>query len=242
MEESFNKERILARVKKMMMLANDAAATEGERDNALRMAHATLAKYNLNMAQAEATGLTPEEQRTDSSIRLREYAWMRGVAGMVGRLFFCDYFIVPQPAKHAYYVFVGKESNVYTVCQMVPYILRSINKEATAQAVACGETARGTYWRSFCKGAAQRVMERCAILIREAQQVSQQQSTGTSLVLASVYASERQANSRYMTEQMQIKNLKQRTDRQQMPQREGYMAGRTYGEKIGLNTQLANKE
>ena len=44
--------KILARVRKLLNLANNAAATEGERDNAMRMAHATLAKYNLSLAEA----------------------------------------------------------------------------------------------------------------------------------------------------------------------------------------------
>jgi hypothetical protein len=59
----FDREKVLARVKKMMTLATDAGASEGERENALRMAHATLAKYNLTMSEAEATGKKSEEAR-----------------------------------------------------------------------------------------------------------------------------------------------------------------------------------
>lgn len=39
--------RILQRVRKMMALANDKAASDGERENAMRMAHATLASIVL---------------------------------------------------------------------------------------------------------------------------------------------------------------------------------------------------
>lgn len=60
--------RVLARVRKMMALANDdAAASDGERDNALRMAHATLLKHNLTMAAAEEAGATAEEARERDS-------------------------------------------------------------------------------------------------------------------------------------------------------------------------------
>ena len=45
---------ILDRVKKMLAIANDSAASEGECDNALRMAHNTLAKHNLDMADLNA--------------------------------------------------------------------------------------------------------------------------------------------------------------------------------------------
>lgn len=41
---------ILEKVKKLLALAGNAGATEGERDNALRMAHGLLAKHNLDMA------------------------------------------------------------------------------------------------------------------------------------------------------------------------------------------------
>jgi len=38
----------------MLRLANDAGASEGERHNAMRMAHATLAKHNLDLASVES--------------------------------------------------------------------------------------------------------------------------------------------------------------------------------------------
>ena len=46
-------EKILDKVKKLLAVANNEAATEGERDNALRMAHNMLAKHNLAMADLD---------------------------------------------------------------------------------------------------------------------------------------------------------------------------------------------
>jgi hypothetical protein len=163
MEQEFDKQRVLERVRKMMRLANDAAATDGERDNALRMAHATLAKYNLTMAQADVNdgGTQKGEKRTDGAFNLREFAWMRTVAMCVGELFFCSFFFVPYKPKHATYCFVGSEANVFTAVEMVQYVIGSINREATKRAVAIGETPRGTYWRDFCKGAMIHVARRC---------------------------------------------------------------------------------
>lgn len=48
-----DEDRILERVRKMLALANDEAATEGERDNALRMAHNLLMKHQLSMEDVE---------------------------------------------------------------------------------------------------------------------------------------------------------------------------------------------
>ena len=80
MTTEFNKDKGLERVKKMLTLANDAGATEGERDNALRMAHATLAKHNLTLSEAEAAGSTPEEKRCDGAIETRNMPWARRTA------------------------------------------------------------------------------------------------------------------------------------------------------------------
>jgi hypothetical protein len=51
-------DKILSRIQKMLALANDLAATEGERDNALRMAYNLMAKHNLDMVTVEARNPT----------------------------------------------------------------------------------------------------------------------------------------------------------------------------------------
>lgn len=236
--EDFNKERVLSRIKKMLALANDAAASEGERDNALRMAHATLAKYNLSMAQVDATGGATED-RVAGNFELREYAWMRSVAHAIGELFFCIMFYQKTQVKHARYTFVGKESNAQTAVEMTRFILNSIDREGIRQARNIpGESSRGNYWRSFCKGAAARVYQRCQDLIRAAQnQTAENTAPGTALVLASVYQSERQANEIVLRDKLGI-HLRTRTSRQQRPGLDGFMAGQAYGDRIQLNKQI----
>lgn len=233
--ENFDKDKVLARVRKMLALAENSAATEGERDNALRMAHATLAKYNLTMAQADAGGIT--EQRTEGRTTFREYAWMRMVGQGIGELFFCFFFYTPQEKKYAAYRFAGKESNVATCIEMLHYLLKSINAEGTARALARGETARGTYWRSFCKGAASQVYQRCAQIARAAKE--QERGTGTSLVLASLYQSELMANLEFLKERGL--RFKDSVSRQQRPLLDAYHEGRAYGDKLGLNKQVGGR-
>lgn len=243
MEQGFDKERILERVRKMMRLANDAAATDGERDNALRMAHATLAKYNLKMAQADVNdgGSQKGEKRTDGAFNLREFAWMRTVAMVVGELFFCSFFFVPYKPKHATYCFVGSEANVFTAVEMAQYVIGSINREATKRAVEVGETPRGTYWRDFCKGAMIRVAHRCkelraAAANEHAPAETAAKTPGTAVVLASVYENERKLNDAYIKEM--VGNLKTRTSKQQKPRTAGYNQGYEYGGGIGLQRQV----
>ena len=236
--EDFNKERVLARIKKMLALANDAAASEGERDNALRMAHATLAKYNLSMAQVDAAGGLTED-RVVGDFELREYAWMRSVAHGIGELFFCIMFYQKTQVKHARYTFVGKDSNARTAVEMTRFILSSIDREGIRQARDIpGESPRGNYWRSFCKGAAARVYQRCQELIHAAQsQTAENATPGTALVLASVYQSERQANEIVLRDKLGV-HLRTRPSRQQRPGFDGFMAGQAYGDRLQLNKQI----
>jgi len=236
MEQEFDKAKVLARVKKMMALANDAAAAPGERNNALRMANATLAKYNLTMAQADMAGAKTEEQRTDGTFTLREYAWMRTVAYNVGELFFCSFFYTKLQNKHAIYSFIGKESNVYTALEMSRYVLHSIDREAQRCARDAGDTPRGNVWRNFCKGAAYEVTVRCRDLIDGNKA---EKTPGTALVLANVYQLEADANSSYITDQMGVE-LRSRETKQRRPGMAGFLEGRDHGSKVGLQNQIGN--
>lgn len=230
----FDKDRVLARIKKMMALANDAAATEGERDNALRMAHATLAKYNLTMAQADAVGVKSEEARLQGGVELREHPWMRTVAAAVGKLFFCHFFYMSRGNNRYTYTFVGKESNVYTAQEMLKYIIKSIDTEGKRWAKGYAGNASGSDWRSFCKGAAHKVYRRCVELQEAA--TATPTTPGTALVLASVYESERLANLAYLKNAGII--LATTANRERMANHTAYAAGREYGSKLGLSNQI----
>lgn len=235
MSNEFDKDKVLARVKKMMTLANDAGATEGERDNALRMAHATLAKYNLTMAEADAAGKTPEEARSSEAMTVREHPWMRTVANAIAKLFFCQFFYIASKDYNAKYYFVGKTSNIFTAQEMFKYVARSIDLEGRKVAKEVTGNSGGTYWRSFCKGAAHKVYNRCIEIQRTAEEAPK--TPGTALVLASVYELERQANERYIAEVMRQK-IRQTKSRQRGASWDAYHAGAEFGGKIGLNNQL----
>lgn len=66
-------DKIINRIKKMLALANDAAAAEGERDNAMRMAYNLLAKHNLTMATVE--GPTNGEKREQNAAQFYGRPW-----------------------------------------------------------------------------------------------------------------------------------------------------------------------
>lgn len=237
--------KILSRVKKMMTLANNAGATEGERDNAMRMAHATLAKYNLSMMEAEAAGTEKAEKRDKMYVDTR-HAWTRSVAAGIARLFFCNYFFVTlRHAGKLRHYFVGRASNALTAQLMMEYVVESINREGRKRAVDASRLygdSKGAYERNFAKGAAQRVWERC-VEIQEAAERAPVEVVGsksTALVLASFYKQEAEANTAFIEQELNVK-LEDTNDRQR-PAGAGYRDGKEFGDRVSLNRQLGGKE
>jgi hypothetical protein len=240
MEKQMNeelKDKVLSKVKKMLNLANDSGAAEGERDNALRMAHAMLAKHNLSLGEAESHGGKKEDRLRDT-IETKSYPWMRRAAFAVGELFFCKYYVSVfdrgQKAKH---YFIGLESNVVTAKEISAYVIASIVKEANALKKDHPEPNK--FWLSFCKGAADALWWRCAALRKEAEQasaVAPTMSSGTALVLSSLYASEKVANDHFLATVLDVK-LKEGKNRERRAG-EGYREGSAFGNKVSLNRQV----
>lgn len=178
---------IIDKIRKLLALANGEGAAEQERESALRMAHALLAKHNLSMSDTEQK----QECRNESTLEYCFHAWARGVAMDIAKLYFCEYFVSLRAKQH---YFVGLESNVITSQEMFKFVASSIMKEARKATKAAHES--GSFERSFCKGAAVAVRARCCDIRKSAQEPSADTtaSTGTSLVLASLYKREHDAN------------------------------------------------
>lgn len=231
-------ERVMARVRKMMAIANDSAASEGERDNAMRMAHATLAKYNLTLAQAEASGAQQTEARIKNDAVMSGHLWARIIANAIGTLFFCENFstkVYGQPSKVKQW-YVGRTANVATAIEMTQYVINSVIKEANRRRNEL--MADNTWHRSFCKGAANQIYWRCQQLRKEAERESAGASTGTSLVLASFYQTELEANQHFMEQQGITVRFSKSTERN--TDGSAYRQGSDYGSSVNLSKQLGN--
>jgi hypothetical protein len=226
-------DKIIDRVRKLMALANDTRASDGERDNALRMAHATLAKYNLSMAEVELRE-GAQEKRTTEDFRGKNQPWTRQAAFAVAQLFFCNYFYQAQ-GSYVKHNFIGKQSNAITAREIAEFVIKSILSEATKRSKDADDP--GSYWTQFCKGAARRVVERCTELRTAAERESQQSaSTGTSLVLASVYQSEKAANDAYISDILGL-TLKSAKSRERYTGSAGLSDGHNFGSSISLHRQ-----
>lgn len=223
-----DQEKVLARVRKMLKLANDAGATEGERENALRMAHATLAKYNLELSEAPEV----KDDRGQLIVSFYGRPWARATASAVGRLFFCRYVYIPNgDAKKVKHVFIGRQANAATASEMAAYVVGSINKEARRRQ---RELSQGNEWyRSFAWGAAQKICERVDELIKSSQN---ERSPGKSLVLASVYQTEQVKNDELLSQLHP--RLNRGTAGKKTILGAAASQGRQYGETVNLNRQV----
>lgn len=241
--------KILRRVRKMMKLAQDAGATEGERDNAMRMVHATLAKHNLNMSLVAATdGSVEEEKRGSMQKAYLGKPWAIAISGAIARMYFCHYHYHTMggnagPTQKAVHVFVGRESNVVTAQEMAQFVVESVNREAQRYQRSIG----GKYsdYRAFAQGAMLRIRERCAKIENDAKRKGVDDVPtdgevdaipGTALVLASLYQNEASANASFVAHVFGELG----TGRQQTfaPNQAARNAGSKYGSKVSLHQQV----
>lgn len=230
-------ERAMGRVRKMMALANDSAASEGERENALRMAHATLAKHNMTMANAELMGERLEEKRDKKQSDVRGAKWALAVAYAVARLFFCEmiYHRRESTVSRAKVSYVGRVGNIITAQEMVNYVVNSIEREGWAIARAEGHPS--AWVRAFQVAAMETICRRCRELREAAEKESAATSSGgTALVLASYYDNESKANRQMLVaDGVVFKTARPMSLGNSADARE---RGRDFGGKVSLNKQV----
>ena len=221
---------ILDKVKKLLALANDSGASEGERDNALRMAHGLLAKHNLDM-----TDLQQHLQIEDREEYMNEtfgMVWCRQVSNSIAKLFFCKYYfggkVNGTKMRHH---FVGKTSNAGTAALMAEYVISSILKECRGR----WKHNLAPESRSFAKGAAARINERVNEMIKEAKPEG---SGSTSLVVVELYKTEADANEAFL-KASGISLITKKTANTKVDIT-AYRAGNEFGGKIGLNNQVTS--
>lgn len=221
-------ESVLARVKKMIALGTDSGATEGERENAMRMAHNVLAKYNLTMSDL------PEEQeegREKSVMTVCADKWFRVLAMQVSKLCFCNYcFSRTSVSGKDQHHFIGRQSNVATATYMAEYLLKGIRHEARIR-FGGATTPQG---RAFCCGATSSIGYRITALV----QGGVEGVPGTALVVANLHVTEEAANEAWMKQTgLAVKEQKARAQRP--VDALAYYEGTEYGQQVSLNKQIS---
>ena len=217
--------KVLDRVKKMLALGNDSAATEGERETALRMAYNLLAKYNLTIN--DLPGDQQEEGRERADIVIYKAVWARSLAHSIANLFFCKYYFTRALNRDSHY-FIGRASNVVTASYMTDHIVRSIKKEA-GQRYGVWTSPEG---RSFCVGAAAPIRQRIAEMLEK----DTESTVGSALALIAVRKTESMANDAWLAnEGTRLVSKKARASR---VQGEAYGDGKAFGATVSLAAQV----
>lgn len=235
-------EKALAKVQKLLNVANGTAeGGEHERDTAMRMALKILAAHNLSMSDVSVGKDHKKEDRVKVKQEFRDDGWAGIVANAIAKLYFCKVFKSPGQNNKMNIHFIGLESNVATAREMAMYAIQSIAKESRKYPSKA----------SFRAGATNRLCDRCASLRAEAEKEDQfsadaprldntpvqAASTGTALVLASLYQTEAKANELMLAE-MGVTLNKARKSTSRSSDGESYYAGQAYGGRMGLNKQI----
>lgn len=247
MSEQAPQAKILARVRKMMRLAQNEGATEGERDTAMRHIHATLAKYNLSLGQVEASDEASQEARERLRKAFLGKPWAIQIAAAIARMYFCRYYYSTiggnaGPTQKAMHTFVGRHSNVITAQEMAEFVVGAVNREAQRFQRSIG--GRYAEYRAFAQGAAEKIRVRCYEIQKksEAEGVQDdpeegqtQSAPGTALVIAGLYKTEDAANVGYL-EKIGVKLTSGRS--QSYADGLGRAEGRAFGATVSLNRQV----
>lgn len=227
--------RVLERVRKMLAIANNEAASEEERDNALKMAHDLLTKHELDMMDVEISMRDTEDPRGSFTSDGWGAGWAKGIRVAMGKLFNCYYYNGHKiNGTRSSYTFVGRESAATTAMYMGDWIVKSALKEADRR---YGHRLNPT-GRSFCVGVSDRIYTRVSEIIRSKQQ--ELDLTSTALVLYDVAKREEEANLKFITDAgIRLVDGKQRASRVNS---RAYLAGQEHGDGIQLSTQLKEKD
>lgn len=202
----------IEKVRKLLALAKDKGASEGEATNAMAMASRILEQHNLDMALVERTqgqAGTPHAKRDDKVSGGGLYKWQRGVWEATAKLNMCVYFSIRGLGRGTKYEnrVIGRPENVIMTTVMAEYLQQAIERLAAEWAKDQGYSSR--FVREaiiYREGMADRIQNRLWTLQydrkRESQNAKEAQASsgapGTALVLVDVISNEEDLNNDYL--------------------------------------------
>ena len=223
--------KVLDRIKKMLALGNDAAATEGERETALHMAYNLLAKHNLSITDLPGDKNNEPRERQETTISADK--WARSLAQYVGKLFFCNYYHVTGVSGKDVHCFIGRQSNVVTATYMAEFLIKAVKREASKRY----KSPTSPEGRSFCVGTTSTIRKRVEDMIK-----SDTESTpGTALVLVKLHETEKDANDKWLEDDgVNLVTKKARADTSLKAG--AFYSGKDYGKTVSLNSQAGTSK
>lgn len=137
--------RIVTKIQKLLALARDGGATEGEANSAMEMAQRIMLANNLSMATVEAAGevaqdgkrIKDEARGVNKNRSWAQYPWQRNLMDEIGRVNFVR---VSEKwgrsegggwkgkVRQTGYTLIGREGNVVAAKEMFTYLMTTINR------------------------------------------------------------------------------------------------------------------
>jgi len=251
-----SQEKLIDRVRKLLRLAENEAASQGERDNAFRMANNILIKHNLAMSEVKDVG--QQEARVNEDAELCIYPWARDVSNIVARAFMCKFLFQRKGfGTTGTHTFIGRAGNAVTAAEMSRFLIANIQTEQ--RKLYGGITVPQA--RDFALGVVAALTQKAAAVRREAEVAEAKEaqaateraaanaaagvialggpamSTSTALTIATLYTQEEQANKDFMYELYpSIKHVKDK--QHDIKSRSAASVGFAHGQKLSLNAQL----
>lgn len=222
-------EKVMSLVKKMLALAADPGAAEGEKDNALRMAHKYLAKYNLDvsdLAGVEDARYIPQD-RYIHEIVLDGRPWARGIVGECGRLNFCRVYHrkVWGTTRKIGYVFAGSEANARTAALFAEEFVTQTYSEYSKRKKFGRAVAR-----SFATGVWMTLHNRVSKLIEEERNEDKR--------MDQMHTLEDKSNQEFEAEKIKPRTSVVRRSQGAKVVMDAYLEGMAHGNKMGLNRRV----
>lgn len=159
--------KVVERIQKLLRLANDGGATEGEASNAMAMADRLMAEHNLTMAALEMSGQQGAEQRLKKEEKGRaNYRWQRWLMKAIADANYCVVLANVEQRRMGTgmrdyttgYQLIGRVSNVTATRHMYDYLLKTCARLRKEYEMEPGNGAKeGSL---FVEGLANRLAER----------------------------------------------------------------------------------
>lgn len=228
-------EKILERIRKLLALARDGAATEAEASLAMERAQALLCEHNLSLAEIENGGraglIVLEFLRTDRQ------QWRRILANSMGRLYFCQYFYSTRGAEDTH-SFIGQKHNVEVARLMFDYVHATIERLAHEHGIE--HNRNPGYVASFKAGIVGRIAHRILEQLQQACTSGLEVDGGGTLpALVSLYDRANEAVRETMLSQPGFSTVKAVMS---ISDEAGFRDGVLAGADVGLDRQVSAKQ
>ena len=197
---------------------------EYERATALRQANALMDRHGVQIADLDGDELGPRGQ---SGLRTGSTLWKSVAVTGIARLYGCKAYRTTGGEGEVFVV--GRQHYRNVVLDMSRFVIDSIERESGRHT-----TYGRRFTSAFRKGAATGINANVGAIIAQRARGETVASQSQALVLVEHYAHELGLNAAWLADQ----DIQLRAQRSTYSDRDGYAAGRDFGQGIGLSDQL----